>query len=134
MDPSSEVEVSLITMLAVVLLGLFIFALYRAFSKRPSSKAFVAIQDRFETLEEVQAELRRNGLESSQLIICIDATKSNTWTGAKSFGGRCLHDVQGGTPNPYQETISIVGRTLSAFDDDNLIPAFIFGDSTTGDR
>jgi len=109
----------------------------RAVSQLPRGShdpSFVAIKDRFETLEEVQAELRRNGLESSQLIICIDATKSNTWTGAKSFGGRCLHDVQGGSPNPYQETISIVGRTLSAFDDDNLIPAFIFGDSTTGDR
>jgi hypothetical protein len=34
----------------------------------------------YETLEEVQEALRRAGLESSNLIVALDYTKSNTWT------------------------------------------------------
>uniref|UniRef100_K3WRM7 VWFA domain-containing protein n=1 Tax=Globisporangium ultimum (strain ATCC 200006 / CBS 805.95 / DAOM BR144) TaxID=431595 RepID=K3WRM7_GLOUD len=69
-----------------------------------------AIPDRYETFAELQDALRRQGLESSNLIIGIDYTKSNT------------------------SVIAIIGRTLQPFDDDNLIPAFGFGDATTGDK
>ncbi|KAJ0407436.1 hypothetical protein P43SY_004977 [Pythium insidiosum] len=102
----------------------------------PASEFNKAIPDQFETYEQLQEALRRQGLESSNLIIGIDYTKSNTWTGKNSFEGRCLHDIDpsGFLMNPYQRVISIVGRTLQVFDDDNLIPAFGFGDATTGDK
>jgi len=102
------------------------------------------ILDQYRTLADVQAALRRAGLESSDLIIGIDFTKSNTWTGERSFGGRCLHALSCSgreseseserTQNPYQRAISVIGRTLEAFDDDNLIPAFGFGDRATTDK
>ena len=28
--------------------------------------------------------------------MAVDFTKSNEWTGSRTFGGRCLHDVSGG--------------------------------------
>lgn len=71
--------------------------------------------------------LRNAGLESSNLIVGIDFTKSNQWTGAESFNKRSLHHLGNGL-NPYEQAISIIGRTLADFDEDNLIPCFGFGD------
>jgi hypothetical protein len=96
---------------------------------------FEAIPDQYDTFEEVEAALRKAGLESSNLIIGIDYTKSNNWTGQKTFAGRGLHDLSNmNQPNPYYEVISIMGEVLSPFDDDGLIPAFGFGDVTTKDN
>jgi E3 ubiquitin-protein ligase RGLG len=84
-------------------------------------------------VQEVQQALGASGLESSNLIVGIDFTKSNEWTGKHSFGSRSLHAI-GSEPNPYEKAIAIIGKTLSTFDDDNLIPCFGFGDSTTHDK
>ncbi|KAF3974814.1 hypothetical protein CMV_001887 [Castanea mollissima] len=83
-----------------------------------------------ETKQEVTEALACAGLESSNLIVGIDFTKRNEWTGAKSFRKRSLHHIGGGL-NPYEQAISIIGKTLSAFDEDNLIPCFGFGDGPT---
>ena len=97
-------------------------------------KAFSAIPDQFHSLHQVQRALRKAGLESSDLIVGIDFTKSNTWQGEKSFGGKCLHHVDSLHRNPYEHVIEAIGRCLKEFDDDQMIPAFGFGDSQTGDR
>ncbi|KAL2241275.1 UNVERIFIED_CONTAM: E3 ubiquitin-protein ligase RGLG3 [Sesamum indicum] len=91
------------------------------------------IADNFNSLDEVIDALREAGLESSNLILGIDFTKSNEWTGRYSFNRRSLHAI-GNSPNPYEQAISIIGRTLSPFDEDNLIPCFGFGDATTHDQ
>ncbi|KAK9269345.1 hypothetical protein L1049_001116 [Liquidambar formosana] len=104
--------------------------------KPPSSSAkakYAYIPDNFSTLDQVTAALREAGLESSNLILGIDFTKSNEWTGKVSFNNRSLHAV-GSTPNPYEQAISIIGKTLAPFDEDNLIPCFGFGDATTHDQ
>jgi len=98
------------------------------------SSTFHSIKDHYKTLEEVQDALRQAGLESSNLIVGIDYTKSNTWNGKKTFGGNSLHNLHPSRLNPYQEVIAIVGKTLEPFDDDKLIPVFGFGDVTTQDK
>nr|XP_010930718.1 E3 ubiquitin-protein ligase RGLG3 [Elaeis guineensis]XP_010930719.1 E3 ubiquitin-protein ligase RGLG3 [Elaeis guineensis]XP_010930720.1 E3 ubiquitin-protein ligase RGLG3 [Elaeis guineensis]XP_019708404.1 E3 ubiquitin-protein ligase RGLG3 [Elaeis guineensis]XP_029122475.1 E3 ubiquitin-protein ligase RGLG3 [Elaeis guineensis] len=91
------------------------------------------IPDNFSSLDQVISALREAGLESSNLILGIDFTKSNEWTGKYSFSRRSLHAI-GNTPNPYERAISIIGHTLSPFDEDNLIPCFGFGDASTHDH
>lgn len=91
------------------------------------------IPDNFTSLEQVISALRDSGLESSNLILGIDFTKSNEWSGRYSFRRKSLHAI-GDTPNPYEQAISIIGRTLTPFDEDNLIPCFGFGDASTRDQ
>ncbi|KAI3452656.1 hypothetical protein Pfo_009320 [Paulownia fortunei] len=100
---------------------------------RRLDRKFSRIADNYQTLDQVTAALSRSGLESSNLIVGIDFTKSNEWTGAKSFNRKSLHHIGNG-PNPYDQAISIIGKTLSAFDEDNLIPCFGFGDASTHDQ
>ncbi|XP_068319890.1 E3 ubiquitin-protein ligase RGLG4-like [Pyrus communis] len=94
---------------------------------------YAYIPDNFTSIEQVTDALRKEGLESSNLIVGIDFTKSNEWTGKASFRNRSLHAI-GDEPNPYEKAISIVGKTLAPFDEDNLIPCFGFGDATTHDE
>ncbi|XP_078163183.1 E3 ubiquitin-protein ligase RGLG2-like [Carex rostrata] len=97
------------------------------------NRKYSQIGDEFVSLDQVTDALAQAGLESSNLIVGIDFTKSNEWTGKNSFQRRCLHAL-GGTSNPYEQAISIIGRSLAKFDDDNLIPCFGFGDASTHDQ
>ncbi|XP_010260803.1 PREDICTED: E3 ubiquitin-protein ligase RGLG2-like [Nelumbo nucifera] len=97
------------------------------------SRKYSYIPDSYSSLEQVSSALRGSGLESSNLILGIDFTKSNEWTGRNTFQNRSLHAI-GDTPNPYEQVIMIVGKTLAPFDEDNLIPCFGFGDATTRDE
>ncbi|KAK9108302.1 hypothetical protein Syun_024313 [Stephania yunnanensis] len=101
--------------------------------QRNVGSRYLRINDDYSSLEQVTAALSQAGLESSNLIVGIDFTKSNEWTGARSFNRRSLHHL-GEHQNPYEQAISIIGKTLSAFDEDNLIPCFGFGDASTHDQ
>ncbi|KAJ0037355.1 hypothetical protein Pint_22826 [Pistacia integerrima] len=101
--------------------------------QRRLDRKYSRIDDNYQTLEQVTSALAHAGLESSNLIVGIDFTKSNEWTGARSFNRRSLHHIGQGQ-NPYEQAISIIGQTLSAFDEDNLIPCFGFGDASTHDQ
>lgn len=102
-------------------------------AQRRLDRRYSRIADNYNSLEEVTEALARAGLESSNLIVGIDFTKSNEWTGKRSFNGRSLHHIGSGL-NPYEQAISIIGKTLAAFDEDNLIPCFGFGDASTHDQ
>ncbi|KAJ4972656.1 hypothetical protein NE237_005830 [Protea cynaroides] len=105
----------------------------RSHPRKKLEKKYSRIADNYQSLEQVTEALAQAGLESSNLIVGIDFTKSNEWTGARSFNRRSLHHI-GDTSNPYEQAISIIGRTLTAFDEDNLIPCFGFGDASTHDQ
>ncbi|KAI9989374.1 hypothetical protein PInf_019653 [Phytophthora infestans] len=93
------------------------------------------IPDQFSSLPQVTQALRSSGLESCNLIIGIDCTKSNEWSGKRTFGGRSLHDIDDQSAhNPYEDVIETIGRTLRDFDEDNIIPVYGFGDELTCDR
>ncbi|XP_058072319.1 E3 ubiquitin-protein ligase RGLG4-like [Magnolia sinica] len=102
-------------------------------SHLPKLSKYAFIPDNYHTLDQVTVALREAGLESSNLILGIDFTKSNEWTGKHSFRNQSLHAI-GATPNPYEEAITIIGKALAPFDEDNLIPCFGFGDATTHDQ
>ncbi|XP_006391217.2 E3 ubiquitin-protein ligase RGLG5 isoform X2 [Eutrema salsugineum] len=102
-------------------------------TQKSLERKYSRIADNYRSIDEVTAALSHAGLESSNLIVGIDVTKSNEWTGARSYGRKSLHYI-GTTPNPYQQAISIIGKTLSVFDEDNLIPCYGFGDATTHDQ
>ena len=97
-------------------------------------------ENQYKSYEELILALRSSGLESSNLILGIDYTLSNKHTGTLSFGGQCLHTINSRDHtgrmiyNPYEMVITISGKVLSEFDDDNLIPVYGFGDATTTDR
>lgn len=101
--------------------------------QRRLERKYSRIADDYRSLEEVTSALSHAGLESSNLIVGIDFTKSNEWTGSRSFNRKSLHHI-GNEQNPYERAISIIGKTLSAFDEDNLIPCFGFGDASTHDK
>lgn len=91
------------------------------------------IPDQYRSFEELTAALRRAGLEKSQLMVGVDFTASNRTNGARSYGGRSLHDVSDSAPpNPYAQALSIIAKALWDFDDDHLIPTYGFGDLHTG--
>ncbi|XP_023728679.1 E3 ubiquitin-protein ligase RGLG2 [Lactuca sativa] len=103
---------------------------------RPQNKfdrRYSTIADSYHSLEQVSEALARAGLESSNLILGIDFTKSNEWTGSRSFHRKSLHHIGDGM-NPYEQAITIIGKTLAAFDEDNLIPCYGFGDASTHDQ
>lgn len=46
----------------------------------------------------------------------IAVTKSNEWSGKRTFNGRCLHNTdEPHVLNPYEDVIETIGKTLRDF-------------------
>jgi hypothetical protein len=103
-------------------------------SSHQTHEKYSYIDDKYETYQQLETGLRKAGLEASQLIVAIDFTKSNTWQGGLPYyQSNCLHSMYP-YPNPYQQVLNIMCRSLRPFDDDGFIPAYGFGDATTKDK
>ncbi len=116
------------------------------------------ITTRYESKQELTNALRVAGLEKTNLLVAIDMTKSNLWSGEKSYGknlhylpvaparnpgdppkyspvvarspeGSKISKVMMESLNPYQFVIQVAGNQLDEFDDDHYIPTCIFGHS-----
>lgn len=92
---------------------------------------FYAIASNFKTFKDLQQGLKAAGLESSELIVGIDFTKSNLYNGANTFNSKSLHFLSDDVHNPYEVVLQNICTTLAAFDDDNQIPCYGFGDVTS---
>jgi E3 ubiquitin-protein ligase RGLG len=90
-------------------------------SKDKPTNNIKCFQDIYNSEEEVRQDIIKAGIESSNLILGVDYTSSNKHQGEKSFAGKSLHDIKDDDLlNPYQRVISIIGKTLSELDEDNL--------------
>ena len=103
-------------------------------AERPSAAHPFVIRDTYPSIEVLQKALRDAGIESCNLILAIDFTKSNEETGKRTFAGHCLHLVTQTGQNPYQTAIKMIGQCLAPFDEDGLIPTMGFGDIRTKGR
>ncbi|EDQ85483.1 uncharacterized protein MONBRDRAFT_38840 [Monosiga brevicollis MX1] len=120
-------------LLVVVGVALYYWLRGQRGSAAAGDAKYARFYDRYNSLDEVTQALRTAGLESCNLIIGVDFTKSNLTQGAGTFHGLSLHHMDQRRENPYQTAIRVLGSTLASFDDDNLIPAYGFGDITTRD-
>jgi E3 ubiquitin-protein ligase RGLG len=97
-----------------------------AASAAPAAASSAAIEDSYSSTAALKADLRAAGLESCNLVLAVDHTHSNTFTGRRTFHGQNLHAL-GAALNLYEQAASMVARTLAEFDEDGLIPAYGFG-------
>ena len=86
--------------------------------------------DKYKTLTQVNQALEKAGLESCNVIVGIDFTKSNLSQGRNTWGDESLHFLSEKL-NPYQQVIDVCRKTLDSLDDDKWIPAFGFGCTET---
>ena len=101
-------------------------------------KGFYGIKQFLEYIRSPQVNM-----QSSQLVIFVDCTKSNDNAAknpnksypTKDGKFRSLHDVSDPyDPNPYYRVIRVLGKHLEEFDDDKEIPLYGFGDRVTKDK
>jgi E3 ubiquitin-protein ligase RGLG len=90
-----------------------------------STQVVETIQD-YANYNVFMTDMKKCGvLEDLNIMIFIDKTKSNEWTGTTSYGGKCLHDYRGSV-NPYQNVIRCL-KNLMGTDRDSFIPVYEFG-------
>jgi len=102
----------------------------------PSESNFQSIKDNFSSLAELKHTLQKDGFRKAKLIVAIDFSKSNEYTGKDSFDARSLHEISPALvgQNPYQQVLSLISQTMAPFVDTKSVAMYGFGDATTTDK
>ncbi|TNJ28051.1 Phospholipid-binding Copine Family Protein [Giardia muris] len=79
----------------------------------------------YERLDQLIASIRQVGVTRMQMIVGIDYSKSNEWTGERSYGHK-LHDLSV-SETPYEKVIRIMSLVVHEFDEDDIYPVYRFG-------
>lgn len=108
---------------------------------RPDEKPKDIVEVHDKRIDEIQLrlqalvdKLRAEGFKECGLILGIDCTASNIFTGKKSFGNRHLHDLSSKKLNFYELVFGVMGSIVKYFIPDNRFPVYIFGDDKTRDK
>eukprot|EP01024_Parvocaulis_polyphysoides_P043606 TRINITY_DN39996_c0_g1_i3.p1 TRINITY_DN39996_c0_g1~~TRINITY_DN39996_c0_g1_i3.p1 ORF type:complete len:370 (-),score=59.63 TRINITY_DN39996_c0_g1_i3:192-1301(-) len=100
-----------------------------------TTATFPRDHDKYKSLQELYEDIYSAEIESFNLVIGIDYTKSNQWTGTESFGGKNLHSIIENQLNPYEEAMTIIAKMLPKFDEQiGSLPCYGFGDIRTHDK
>ncbi|XP_052777553.1 uncharacterized protein LOC128214887 [Mya arenaria] len=101
-------------------------------NKTDDENSVVAIEDRFQSYDEVRQEILKD-IKTCNYMIAIDYTLSNISQGQHTNDGKSLHDLTG--VNPYQRVILALGETLEPFKEDaDEILIVGFGDKKVKDK
>lgn len=103
-------------------------ALKACFQKRGG---FRQVREAYRSFPELIQALRESGMEASQIILAFDFSKSNEWSGEKTYR-RSLHDITQETP--YEKVCRLLIPVITSFDSDSIIPAIRFGCNVSKDQ
>ena len=90
-----------------------------------------ALRERLKTMID---KLKESGLEECSLVLGLDCTESNIYTGKKSFGNRHLHEISTRHLNFYEQVMGTVGSIVNPFSKSGRFPVYFFGDDQTRDK
>eukprot|EP01023_Acetabularia_acetabulum_P062206 TRINITY_DN7633_c0_g1_i1.p1 TRINITY_DN7633_c0_g1~~TRINITY_DN7633_c0_g1_i1.p1 ORF type:complete len:310 (-),score=35.82 TRINITY_DN7633_c0_g1_i1:103-1032(-) len=115
-----------------ILFELFKFNMGNSFSvKDEGGQKFYPIPDNFKSLEDLTEALQNEGLEQSKIILGIDFSQKNMQSLSSN---ESLHNITENEANIYEEVITLLGKTLSGFNEDGKLPVYGFGDKKTEDK
>lgn len=100
---------------------------------KQGSKKFEVITDKYKTYDELVSGLRQAGVEDMTILLAIDLSKSNTWTGEKTYH-KSMHDFTEGD-TPYMRIMRLIFPIVNTFASAKTnLGVYRFGDSETKDR
>lgn len=83
---------------------------------------------RFEVmLRQIEEEFKTEGVIEMNMVLGIDCTASNHYSGKRSFGGKSLHTIERNELNPYEQAFGILGSLIEKFDSQGYFPVYLFG-------